>query len=1037
MDTGHRRRPSAPSTSTPRSQRESPAHFKSLRSPSIGSATPKMEDDDEDGPRRNTRHRNPLPPTSGPLFPPLPPKQPKLSPKAASRSPAVMPSPSSRPASSSTLAAPIEIVPVGLPSDSSALEEDAISARSVSPERPDMPSASNASLTPPPPTSEEANGYGAADQDEQRDEDPEQEGNSWADYKKSRTVRAFQDAPRQEGDGGLEQAGRGVKTEPAEESGAAEEGGVVKEEETPVRSRSTRINPGSASTPVPASAERAGSASRAGRKRRGEDELLLDDHLLPVEIRRTTSVSKRRPSAIEREEEEIVAEPEQVAEAEEPNESPISEVIDVELSDVDDEDGKDITRCVCHKEDIDVMMIQCDECNVWQHGECMGIWGDEEAPDEYFCELCKPERHQPLMKWIRRQGRKSGLFVPPQPHNLESLHNDRDRYPPSQSKRWSESEVEQPPPPPPPSRLHARSHHKKEPNSPVPEAADGRRSTRGRQPAPAATLAGKSEKPISSSRKHDTSAERSRRDSSSPQPHSGLGPRKRSTMNSRDAAYEEAVKAALEASKADASVREEGDIAVLVEDKEKARGEKRRRDEEEDGERDRVTKGKRKKEEDENASAEPAQLGNATGGKAKHPNQYTYRPKPPPSTQIPAAASPARRAVGGSTPVPAAPPAHHDHGTRRAGALAATPIVYHPLTPESANHLSWHLPDHLAAFADLLPAPHPVALEVPAPRTLSYLPRNHFHNQRYGPFTEERSENGRLSLPDEPAGREPVGEPTSQLDPPARPRFPVKRITTAEMKKRIRNMLEYVGRVQIEEGKRQERAKLLGVKVVKKRSNDVDAQGDVTMAENTDPVSETEPGSTPQASKPAQLLDELTRELIAVQESFAVNGFGVASCNGDGLGSPVPPPIPMFNGNGGASSAPPTPVLPFEPTAPLQEVAEGAGDLPPPTNGDGISLDSPVVSMEQTSAPAQATEGLDTLVGAEPVEVGESTIDEGLDVYREGIVKKVLTTEGDVEAAEKVVEMAPVSEEVVGLGVDLAETAAQEVVPGGAEADAA
>jgi hypothetical protein len=31
--------------------------------------------------------------------------------------------------------------------------------------------------------------------------------------------------------------------------------------------------------------------------------------------------------------------------------------------------------------DIDVMMIQCDQCNVWQHGPCMGIWDDEEAPD--------------------------------------------------------------------------------------------------------------------------------------------------------------------------------------------------------------------------------------------------------------------------------------------------------------------------------------------------------------------------------------------------------------------------------------------------------------------------------------------------------------------------------------------------------------------------------------------------------------------------------------------------------------------------------
>ena len=27
------------------------------------------------------------------------------------------------------------------------------------------------------------------------------------------------------------------------------------------------------------------------------------------------------------------------------------------------------------------MMISCDTCNVWQHGPCMGIWGDDDAPD--------------------------------------------------------------------------------------------------------------------------------------------------------------------------------------------------------------------------------------------------------------------------------------------------------------------------------------------------------------------------------------------------------------------------------------------------------------------------------------------------------------------------------------------------------------------------------------------------------------------------------------------------------------------------------
>ena len=55
----------------------------------------------------------------------------------------------------------------------------------------------------------------------------------------------------------------------------------------------------------------------------------------------------------------------------------------------------------------------------------MGIWGDEEAPDgalylfyfrclyvlilaiEYFCEECKPERHQALKKWLRSRGRNT------------------------------------------------------------------------------------------------------------------------------------------------------------------------------------------------------------------------------------------------------------------------------------------------------------------------------------------------------------------------------------------------------------------------------------------------------------------------------------------------------------------------------------------------------------------------------------------------------------------------------------------------------
>ncbi|WWC88464.1 uncharacterized protein L201_003375 [Kwoniella dendrophila CBS 6074] len=1039
-----RRRTSVTSTSTIRSARETSMQVKNLRSPSVGSLTPKLEEDDDGKPRR-TRGRNPLPPTTGPLFPPLPPKQPKNSPKnspqAPSRSPAVR---TPIPQSSSALAAPPEIIPRVIaditPIDSTALEEDAISARSVSPEKVHVPSASNASLTPPPPTSEDTVAEGEEKNELIGDEDQEEKvDDEWDSYRKHRIGRAFGESNNA---GEIE-----IKEEPGLEELGLENGNQDedgKDEETPIKTRSSKLNgngfnkfPGSgentplATTPL-SNTERAGSASRQTRKRRGEDELLLDDHLLPVEIRRT-SFSAKKPK--KEKEVEKVEEVEQAIEDEEDVPDLDDETSNHEDEDEEEEEEevKDVTRCVCHKVvDIDTMMIQCDKCNVWQHGECMGIWGDEEAPDEYFCEECKPERHQALLKWIRRQGRKSGTFIPPLPENLRNLHNDRDDYPPSQSKRWAEEIPEEPQEPtPPPPKPPSRSHHKRETTSPIADAHDGRRNARGRQSASSITR----EKPPSASNKLDnakghpakvtTSGRRARgissvspdRDSSSPQPNSAREPKKRSTMNSRDSAYEEAVKAALEASKAEVT----SPMAILdgstnVEDKEKDRGEKRRREDEEEVEdKERVKKGRRKRDEEEDSvKAIHSQKHELFG-------RYTYQSTSSlTASQAPVIApSPARRPAA-STPVPPAPPAHHEHGTRRAGALAAAPVVYHPLSVESANHLSWWLPEHLSAFADLLPSTNPNALEVPAPKMLGYLPRNHYHNQRYGPFTEERDENGKLVLPKEPSGREVAeNEKATLLDPPVRPRYPPKRITTAEMKKRVRNVLEYVGRVQIEEGKRQERARLLGIKNIKLKTTEtdgtvnvnVDVDGDVNMDEQPKDVEAninitTNDSPMPEQTKSMQLMDELTRDLINFQECFNSNGFT----------SPIPPTTATFS-NGSGIGLPPTPSLPTESTLPAPAV------IPTPTP---ITIPTPVpvevASTDLDAAPIPSTEvrtdtesvntlkegileGIEILPLSEPQPeiISKEIIEgEGLDVYKQGIVNTVITTEEEKEVAEKV-----------------------------------
>lgn len=38
--------------------------------------------------------------------------------------------------------------------------------------------------------------------------------------------------------------------------------------------------------------------------------------------------------------------------------------------------------------------IQCDNCQVWQHGGCVGLLDESMSPDDYFCEECKPDFHK-------------------------------------------------------------------------------------------------------------------------------------------------------------------------------------------------------------------------------------------------------------------------------------------------------------------------------------------------------------------------------------------------------------------------------------------------------------------------------------------------------------------------------------------------------------------------------------------------------------------------------------------------------------------
>lgn len=91
----------------------------------------------------------------------------------------------------------------------------------------------------------------------------------------------------------------------------------------------------------------------------------------------------------------------------------------------------------------DSLMIQCEDCETWQHAECMGFTGEQDCPDVYFCVECAPKasgRSRSLPKeqlegpWTRDDDRVSGP-EPTDDADRDTLTFERAYTPPPQSSR--------------------------------------------------------------------------------------------------------------------------------------------------------------------------------------------------------------------------------------------------------------------------------------------------------------------------------------------------------------------------------------------------------------------------------------------------------------------------------------------------------------------------------------------------------------------------------------------------------------------------
>lgn len=92
-------------------------------------------------------------------------------------------------------------------------------------------------------------------------------------------------------------------------------------------------------------------------------------------------------------------------------------------------------------EDDERVMIICDKCDAWQHNECMEVSENtDELPDQYFCELCKPEDHRQLLAKVAR-GEKPWEERAKERERLEEERKARRRKGGKKGKKGRASEV--------------------------------------------------------------------------------------------------------------------------------------------------------------------------------------------------------------------------------------------------------------------------------------------------------------------------------------------------------------------------------------------------------------------------------------------------------------------------------------------------------------------------------------------------------------------------------------------------------------------
>ncbi len=94
--------------------------------------------------------------------------------------------------------------------------------------------------------------------------------------------------------------------------------------------------------------------------------------------------------------------------------------------------SEEVVNCTCSRTEEDGLMIQCDICLCWQHGNCLGFEGDDQVPDKHVCKICRdPPKGRPSalhsldQDWLK-EGKLPTLSLPPSSSSSSSALNSKD-----------------------------------------------------------------------------------------------------------------------------------------------------------------------------------------------------------------------------------------------------------------------------------------------------------------------------------------------------------------------------------------------------------------------------------------------------------------------------------------------------------------------------------------------------------------------------------------------------------------------------------